>query len=241
VDPSFKVVARAYPHVIGQLLRDRSPEMRQILGSLIVDPSGQIRWSRLEKMIRAAAESTDNLHSGKHKHHGNGSGDFSPEFSVDIAAAFSDALSLVCLPENGRMRRVLIQDGSLALDRMIDEVLTGSRRRGLNNEDRHRRKQDLPPPQPDALASLAEKFASLINAAPGPWAKLAVETASSKEGFQFCSQLSRQVIGKSSWRGGQWMIFAAGNLLHEEHVSWKQSKGSVSDVDDEVVPPTSTK
>lgn len=284
VDPSFKVVARAYPHVLSQLLRDRSPEMRHILGSLIVDPEkGQIRWKRLEAMIRAAnvrddsSEDTEKTSKDKTPKGGqassSSSSEFSSDFSIDVASALTDALDLVCMPRNGKMRRMLIKDSVEALDRIIDEILTGKRQTEEDNgntdsntnsdsntesdstmnsktnsdsetdstmnnktnsntdsniysntegEDGNKSSPPPPPPSPDAINGALGRFCSLVKAAPGPWTKLAVELLGSKEGNQFCSQLTHTVMEKSSWRGGQWMIFATANALHKEHESWKK-------------------
>lgn len=51
LDPDFKVVESAYPFVIGRLLMDPSPEMRKILGQLLIRNDGSIRWNRLEKLV----------------------------------------------------------------------------------------------------------------------------------------------------------------------------------------------
>jgi len=55
LDPSFKVVARAYPYVLGQVLADRTVEMRRILRSLVVTPDGQIRWQRVRSLLSNAS------------------------------------------------------------------------------------------------------------------------------------------------------------------------------------------
>lgn len=51
LDPGFKVVESAYPFVIGRLLNDPSPDMRKILGQLLIRNDGSIRWNRLEKLV----------------------------------------------------------------------------------------------------------------------------------------------------------------------------------------------
>lgn len=55
LDPGFKVVESAYPFVIGRLLMDPSPDMRKILGQLLIRNDGSIRWNRLEKLVRSLA------------------------------------------------------------------------------------------------------------------------------------------------------------------------------------------
>lgn len=51
LDPDFKVVESAYPFVIARLLEDPSPDMRKILGQLLIRNDGSIRWNRLEKLV----------------------------------------------------------------------------------------------------------------------------------------------------------------------------------------------
>lgn len=51
LDPDFKVVESAYPFIIGRLLVDPSPDMRKILGQLLIRNDGSIRWNRLEKLV----------------------------------------------------------------------------------------------------------------------------------------------------------------------------------------------
>ena len=63
VDPEFKVLARAYPHVVAHLIRDRSQPMRAILSSLILNPDGSVRWSRLQRLLTQAAHEIDDTPS----------------------------------------------------------------------------------------------------------------------------------------------------------------------------------
>ena len=51
LDPEFKVVASAYPFIIGRLLADPDPQMRKILRELLISNNGSIRWNRLERLV----------------------------------------------------------------------------------------------------------------------------------------------------------------------------------------------
>jgi aarF domain-containing kinase len=51
LDPEFKVVASAYPFIIGRLLADPDPDMRKILRELLIRNNGSIRWHRLERLV----------------------------------------------------------------------------------------------------------------------------------------------------------------------------------------------
>lgn len=64
IDPSFRVVAAAYPHVARALVKDTSPDGRRALLQLLVDPStGAVRWSRLRALasITSGADAIDAL------------------------------------------------------------------------------------------------------------------------------------------------------------------------------------
>lgn len=58
VDPSFKVLSKAYPYVAKRLLTDPSPELRQSLQELLFK-DGDFRWNRLENLLRNARDSQD--------------------------------------------------------------------------------------------------------------------------------------------------------------------------------------
>mmetsp|Transcript_6951 Transcript_6951/g.10955 ORF Transcript_6951/g.10955 Transcript_6951/m.10955 type:complete len:740 (-) Transcript_6951:340-2559(-) len=50
-DPSFKVIAKAYPYVARQLLTNTAPELREALEQVLFK-DGQFRWNRLENLVR---------------------------------------------------------------------------------------------------------------------------------------------------------------------------------------------
>jgi len=51
LDPGFQVVASAYPFIIGRLLADPDPQMRETLRELLIRNNGSIRWNRLERLV----------------------------------------------------------------------------------------------------------------------------------------------------------------------------------------------
>ncbi|PIA40900.1 hypothetical protein AQUCO_02400159v1 [Aquilegia coerulea] len=51
LDPEFKVVESSYPFVVARLLADPHPDMRKILGELLIRNDGSIRWNRLERLV----------------------------------------------------------------------------------------------------------------------------------------------------------------------------------------------
>jgi aarF domain-containing kinase len=51
LDPGFKVVSNAYPFILGRLLADPDPQMRETLRELLIRNNGSIRWHRLERLV----------------------------------------------------------------------------------------------------------------------------------------------------------------------------------------------
>ena len=49
-DPSFKVIAAAYPFFAQRLIADRSPALREALSELLFS-AGRVRWARLESLL----------------------------------------------------------------------------------------------------------------------------------------------------------------------------------------------
>lgn len=56
IDPNFKVIERAYPHVLARVVADRSPEMRDVLRRLVLEEDGaSVRWNRVRRVASAFA------------------------------------------------------------------------------------------------------------------------------------------------------------------------------------------
>ena len=56
IDPNFKVIERAYPHVLARVVADRSPEMRDVLRRLVLEEDGaSVRWNRVRRVAGAFA------------------------------------------------------------------------------------------------------------------------------------------------------------------------------------------
>jgi predicted unusual protein kinase regulating ubiquinone biosynthesis (AarF/ABC1/UbiB family) len=56
VDPSFRLVRGAYPFIAKQILTDPSPELVNLLKSILINPAdGSIRWDKLEQFISIAS------------------------------------------------------------------------------------------------------------------------------------------------------------------------------------------
>lgn len=54
VDKDFKLVKGAYPFIAKQLLSSPSPELKELLQTVILTDEGRIRWDRLEQFVSIA-------------------------------------------------------------------------------------------------------------------------------------------------------------------------------------------
>jgi len=58
VDPSFRIISDAYPYIASRLLTDSDPDMREALKRLALTKDGELRWERLEGLLREAQGSS---------------------------------------------------------------------------------------------------------------------------------------------------------------------------------------
>jgi hypothetical protein len=189
VDPSFKVVARAYPHVVRQLLSDRTLEMRAILASLIVDRLGRVRWARLQRFLApvgsdpspAAAASPHDPSSSSSSSSSEGVTSRLP--SEDIAAALDEAITFLVSEKGGVVREGLLEDGADAADALAKELVEALSR--PRNPSGHPLKDPLVDPTGarrrvvaamDRAMPSVSAWAGLAMDAPNSWLKLAART-----------------------------------------------------------------
>ncbi|KAL0407878.1 UNVERIFIED_CONTAM: putative protein phosphatase 2C 59 [Sesamum radiatum] len=122
LDPDFKVVESAYPFVIGRLLMDPSPDMRKILGQLLIRNDGSIRWNRLEKLIVAISEqaSGTNGASSEPQEDSNPLGWKSFNMRA-VVAATEDLFQFILSRKGSRVRVFLIRDILKAADTFLEQ------------------------------------------------------------------------------------------------------------------------
>lgn len=119
VDKDFKLVKGAYPFIAKQLLTSPSPELKELLQSVILTPKGRIRWDRLEQFISIAGSADKAM-----------AGDFSALKSAqersDIVKAFrgQQQTSNFTLEVSLSILEFLIsEDGSFLREPLIDEIV----------------------------------------------------------------------------------------------------------------------
>lgn len=134
LDPSFKVVASAYPFIVGRLLVEAGPEMRVILRELLIRPNGTIRWHRLERLVIAVTEQTRLNQTGSSIKNDESSGvdtlaGVGLRGAFDrkaVVAAAADLIDFI-LSDSGIMVRVgIVRDIVHAADVAFQESLYGS-------------------------------------------------------------------------------------------------------------------
>jgi len=122
LDPDFQVVSRAYPYILQQVIKDRSPEMREVLRSIILYQDECIRWSRLERMLLPVAQTIGDSPAGMSIGAailGPSSGDSSESISENmqlLTSAVEDGAQFLFSPTGSRIREALFRDLVRAMD-----------------------------------------------------------------------------------------------------------------------------
>ncbi|KAG0609226.1 hypothetical protein M758_8G168000 [Ceratodon purpureus] len=120
LDPGFQVVASAYPFIVGRLLADPDPQMRETLRELLIRNNGSIRWHRLERLVVAVADQSapeasatkkEKDYGGQdglgHQRAGGIRGAFD---SRAVASATLDVMNFILSGEGHRIRVLLVKD-----------------------------------------------------------------------------------------------------------------------------------
>ncbi|KAL0447584.1 UNVERIFIED_CONTAM: hypothetical protein Slati_1886300 [Sesamum latifolium] len=122
LDPDFKVVESAYPFVIGRLLMDPSPDMRKILGQLLIRNDGSIRWNRLEKLIVAISEQTSGTNGASSEPQEDSNPLGWKSFNMRaVVAATEDLFQFILSRKGSRVRVFLIRDILKAADTFLEQ------------------------------------------------------------------------------------------------------------------------
>ncbi|GAQ89122.1 ABC1 family protein [Klebsormidium nitens] len=129
LDPSFKVLASAYPFVVGRLLADPTPEMREILRELLLHPDGNVRWHRLERLVAAIGmqgrpvTAPDGPWGGRAALGRAGSSLRGALDQRAIVAATADLLDFVMADSGTHVRHHVVQDLAGVTDSLVGSML----------------------------------------------------------------------------------------------------------------------
>lgn len=120
LDPDFQVVASAYPFIVGRLLADSDPQMRETLRELLIRKNGSIRWHRLERLVVAVADQSAPVTTVTKKEKGQvGQDGFGHQRAGGIRGAFDsravasatlDVMNFILSGEGSRVRVLLVKD-----------------------------------------------------------------------------------------------------------------------------------
>ena len=211
IDKEFKVIERAYPYVLAQLLADNDPEMRDILRRLVLEPCGtSVRWHRVRRLLNAYVSSG----GGGSREGSNVPGStpfggcratetaaglaagaravlFGPgmrEEDDDAVKQVKDAVEYVMSPSGASLRVTLVRDFLDAMDSYL-EVLEGSGGSGGGGDSEGELFLGA-----EDLEKLAETGRSVYLRAPEAWAPVVVNVVARKEA---CEMAERVVQGVS--------------------------------------------
>ncbi|XP_047944209.1 uncharacterized protein slr1919 [Salvia hispanica] len=203
LDPGFKVVESAYPFVIGRLLNDPSPDMRKILGQLLIRNDGSIRWNRLEKLILAISEQADKTSPESKETPSNPSGWKAFNMRA-VVAATEDLLHFILSKKGSKVRVLLIRDIIKAADTFLEEEVVSCfseeklRTRSLNYEEDEAMLA--------RMMSGLESFRHAVKLAPEVWSAMALRLALKPEFQRFAFDIlvalsahSRRKLPDSLW------------------------------------------
>jgi hypothetical protein len=120
LDPGFKVVSNAYPFIVGRLLADPDPKMRETLRELLIRNNGSIRWHRLERLVVAVADQSAPASGSLSKDeawnkddgscHQRSRGIWGTFDTRAVASATMDVISFILSGEGLRVRILLVKD-----------------------------------------------------------------------------------------------------------------------------------
>ena len=214
IDKEFKVIERAYPYVLAQLLADNDPEMRDILRRLVLEPCGtSVRWHRVRRLLNAyvssgggssregsnapgstpfggcrATETAAGLAAGARAVLFGSSGPGTREEDNVTVKQVKDAVEYVMSPSGASLRVTLVRDFLDAMDSYL-EVLEESGLSGGGGDS----KGELFLGAED-LEKLAETGRAVYLRAPEAWAPVVVNVVARKEA---CEMAERVVQGVS--------------------------------------------
>ncbi|XP_051129415.1 uncharacterized protein LOC127250269 [Andrographis paniculata] len=189
LDPDFKVVESAYPFVIGRLLSDASPDMRKILGQLLIRNDGSIRWNRLEKLVAAISHQGSEADGASSKPERTSDPLGWRSFNMNsVAAATEDLFKFILSKKGSRVRVFLIRDIIAAADTFLDhEVISCFAEENLKAGKQQSEDEAMLLRVVNGLKS----FRKAVVLAPGVWTAMALRLAAEPEFQRFaCDTVS---------------------------------------------------
>ncbi|GER45117.1 protein kinase superfamily protein [Striga asiatica] len=214
LDPDFKVVESAYPFVIGRLLVDPSPDMRKILGQLLIRNDGSIRWNRLEKLIVAISEQASETDEASSKPQGSPPNPLGwKSFNMRaVVAATEDIFQFILSKKGSRVRVFLIRDLLKAADTFLEHkvVITC-----FSDEDL--RTPELETEDQEMLSRVVKGFQSFRHAvrlAPDVWTAMAIRLALKPEFQSFALDVISALLAHSGQKLPDSALICLSKMIH---------------------------
>lgn len=213
LDPDFKVIESAYPFVVGRLLTDSDPDMRKVLRELLIHNDGSIRWNRLERLIAAISDPSDETtneppDSASKAAYAHGWKSFDMHA---VVAATEDLLCFVLSVKGQRVRVFLISDIVKAADAFLQEeaLLCINAVQEITTKSSQERA--------DLISRIwlgLQSFARAVSLAPEPWAELFMRLLLKPELHRFLVEILSAVAGQFRNRlpGSIWLCMS--RILH---------------------------
>lgn len=215
LDPDFKVVESAYPFVIGRLLADPSPDMRKILGELLIRNDGSIRWNRLERLIAAISEEASDADGENVNSEMRSSIPFRwKSFDMQSVVAATEDLLLFILSEKGlRIRQYLIRDILKAVDSLLQEDLVACNFDGYSIE----RKTSISEEHTmvTRMANGFRYFGQALRKAPEAWVAMLARLSVKPEFLAFILDVISALMQHSSRKIAETCWICLSKLLHK--------------------------
>ncbi|KAL8499415.1 hypothetical protein ACS0TY_022404 [Phlomoides rotata] len=205
LDPDFKVVESAYPFVIGRLLMDPSPDMRKILGQLLIRNDGTIRWSRLEKLVAAISAQASETKRTSQETSPNPANWKSFDMTAVVSAA-EDLFDFILSDEGSKVQVCLMRDILSAADTFLDQEI-------VSRYDDKKFDEDS---KDEAMAQrLVNGFRSLGDAVsinPHVWGSLAVGLAAKPEFRSFAYDVVSALCSSGKLSATMWVCIS--RIIH---------------------------
>ncbi|EFJ34697.1 hypothetical protein SELMODRAFT_166503 [Selaginella moellendorffii] len=209
LDPEFRVIESAYPFIVGRLLSDPEPDMRQILLELLIRTNGTIRWHRLERLVcnlykiyRASvvAISQDSTPTKQSR---------LQSFDMRAVASAADDLLAYILSDKGiRVRILLVKDIVKALNALIKESilefygLENQRSNGKNLKSR--------------VQGGIHAFWEAVTTAPEVWIPLLLKVAANREAQKLFVTILRATLESYNDQTSEAGFLFLSKKLHED-------------------------
>ncbi|XP_073144094.1 uncharacterized protein [Henckelia pumila] len=213
LDPDFKVVESAYPFVIGRLLVDPSPDMRKILGQLLIRNDGSVRWNRLEKLILAISEQASQVNETSKPQEISSSSLGWNSFDIRaVVSATEDLFQFILSKKGSRVRVFLIRDILKAADTFLDNEVVSC----FSNEKLQVEKSESEGHK--MLLRVVTGLQSLRNAvklAPDAWTAMGVRLALKPEFQIFAFDIVSALLSHSRHKLPEALWICMSRIIHK--------------------------